>query len=83
MLKNILQNTPPQVQQRVASTVAKEVAAATGSNDIKLSTRGKPLSLSVGPPKNVKNFQVSHADMDNLQGTKKLSGKQTLGGANN
>ena len=83
MVQNILDNTPQQVQRRVASSVAKEVATETGSNNIKLPTGGRPLSLTVGPPKEEEKLQISHKDIDALQATKKLTGKQTLGGMKN
>ena len=75
-----MNNAPQQVQRRVASAVAREVVEETGASDITLLTAGRPLSLSVGPPKKDEELRVTHGDMDHLQGTYNLSGNQTIGG---
>ena len=80
MIQNIMNNAPQQVQRRVASAVTREVVDETGSSDISLPTAGRPLSLSVGPPKKDEQLHVTHEDMDHLQGTYSLSGNQTVGG---
>ena len=81
MIKNILNNTPTQVQRRVASAVAKEVAVESQTSVIKLPTGGKPLTLTVGAvgaPK--ETIQISHEQVDFAQAEFNLLIEQTIGG---
>ena len=79
MIGNILNNTPTQVQRRVASAVAKEVASESQTSVIKLPTGGKPLTLTVGAPKE-ETKPISHEQVDFAQAKFNLSGEQTIGG---
>ena len=80
MVDNFLKQAPINVQKRVASTVAKNEAIKTGSNDIKLTTGGTPLSLSIGPQKAENKLQITHEHLDHIQAHANLSGKQLLKG---
>ena len=64
---NFIAKAPVQVQNRVASTVAKRVAEETGSKQIKLPTGGTPLSLTIGPHQAAEELQFSHKQFDLMQ----------------
>ena len=68
------------MKKRVASAVAREVAAESGSSEIKLPTGGNPLSLTIGPPTKKERVQFSHEDFDELQDVAGLSANQVLKG---
>ena len=79
-LSNILTNSTPHLQGRIASSVVKSLSESEGSKDILLPTGGPPLPIHVGKVES-SEIQITHEDMDHLQAEANLTATQLTKGS--